>query len=393
MNILVISHMYPSIFNRMSGIFVHKQIKQLVKKGCNVKVICPIPWTGFPIDKISAKWRKYSQVPKKITIDGIEVYYPRYIEFPNGYFFHKSGERMFRAIKPIVYKLHMENKFDLIHSHVALPDGYCGMLLSKELSLPHVVTVHGQDFQHTINKSEKLKGKVFKVLDDCNEVIVVSNKLKKIVNNTSFIEKVQVINNGVDIAECIVEKNCKYKIPEKIDILSVSNLINTKGIDLNIKAMKELVKTYSDLKYYIVGDGPERINLENLVKEYKLERNIFFTGKLEHEEAMEYMKKCKIFSLPSWKEGFGVVYVEAMLQEKPVIGVKGEGIEDVIDNMKNGILVEPQNLDELVKTMKFLIENNEIAKTLGKEGKKTVIKDFTWDNTADRILKVYNNII
>ncbi len=57
MNILIISHMYPSTFNSMSGVFIHKQIKELVSLGCKVTVVSPIPWSGFPINIINSKWK------------------------------------------------------------------------------------------------------------------------------------------------------------------------------------------------------------------------------------------------------------------------------------------------------------------------------------------------
>ena len=196
MNILILSHMYPSTFNNIAGIFVHKQVKELVSLGCNVKVISPIPWAGFPLNRISKKWNKYSRVPLKDKIDGIEVYYPRYIEFPKGYSFHKSGQRMYKGVKELAYELHKKFKFDIIHSNVALPDGYCGMLLSKNFNIPHVITIHGQDFQNTISKSEVLRNRVFEVLNSGDQIITVSNKLKNIVKDYSIYKKIQVINNG-----------------------------------------------------------------------------------------------------------------------------------------------------------------------------------------------------
>ncbi|MFD3156162.1 glycosyltransferase [Haloimpatiens sp. FM7330] len=394
MKVLVISHMYPSTFNHMSGIFVHKQVKELIKLGCEVKVISPVPLAPFPLNKISTKWKKYSQIPKKNVIDGVEVYYPRYIEFPKGYFFAKSGYRMYKSIKSIAKNLNEIYKFDLIQSHVALPDGYCGMILSKELNLPHVVTIHGQDFQCTINRSEKLKRKVFEVLNEVDKSIVVSNKLKNVVKSEKFINKIEVVNNGIDVEDCKSNNGeTSINTNECINILSASNLIKTKGLEFNLKAISKLVNKYSNIKYYIIGDGEEKENLSRLAKELNIYNNIVFLGRLNHNEVMNYMAQCDIFSLPSWKEGFGVVYVEAMLQGKPVIGIKGEGIEDVIVNKENGMLVKPKNVDELVGALEFLITNSKKAEIIGEKAKQTVINDFTWKNNAQKTIKIYNSIM
>lgn len=392
MNVLIISHMYPSAFNHMSGIFVHKQVEELVRQGCNVKVISAIPWAGFPLNKLSEKWNLYSKIPSENVIDNIPTFHPRYIEFPRGYFLNSSGKRMYKSMKNLIHSLNNENKFDLIHSHVALPDGYAGMLLSEELKLPHVVTVHGQDFQNTIKRSNTLKNTVFDVLNKSDKVITVSNKLKRMVDNETFFNKIHVVNNGIDINDCIRESNNNIQMQEP-NILSVSNLIKTKGIDLNIEAIKILVKKYKNLKYYIIGDGPEKENLLNLVKEYNLQDNIIFLGKLKHDEVMNYMNKCTIFSLPSWQEGFGVVYIEAMLQCKPVIGVKGEGIEDVIEHNYNGILVSPKNIDEIVNVIDRLLDDKEKRISIGNKAKDTVINNFTWKINAQKVIKLYEELI
>lgn len=394
MKVLVISHMYPSTFNESSGIFVHKQMKSLIEQGCDIKVICPVPWAPFPINKFSGKWKRYSQIPRNNHVENIKVYYPRYIEFPKGYFFDKSGYMMYKGIKKLALKLHQKYKFDLIHSHVAFPDGFSGMLLNENIKLPHIVTVHGQDFQNTIYRNEKCRQNLFKVMNKVDRVIAVSNKLKNIVKGEEFIDKLEVVNNGIDIQECTVNNDIKVKKPKNsILILSVSNLYKPKGIDLNIKAIAKLVKKYPNILYYIIGDGVERKNLERLVCDNNLSDNVVFLGRLNHDKVMSYMSICDIFSLPSWKEGFGVVYIEAMAHAKPVIGVRGEGMEDAIINKENGLLVEPKDIDSLVEALQFLIDNKQKALKIGKLGKETVINDFTWKKNAKKMLEVYEILV
>ncbi len=150
MKILIISHMYPSAFNEITGIFVHQQVKELIKQGCQVEVICPVPATPFPIKYLSKKWRKYSEIPQNTRLEGVKIFYPRYLSFPRAFFFENSGKMMYRGIKKVVNNIYNKGfKFDLIHAHVALPDGYAGMKIAKKYKKPLVVTIHGQSF-HTI---------------------------------------------------------------------------------------------------------------------------------------------------------------------------------------------------------------------------------------------------
>jgi glycosyltransferase involved in cell wall biosynthesis len=96
-------------------------------------------------------------------------------------------------------------------------------------------------------------------------------------------------------------------------------LINIKGIDYNIKAIQALSKKYPFLNYKIVGDGVEKDRLARLANDLKMNEHIEFLGRKTHQEVMKYMAECDIFSLPSWNEAFGVVYIEAMAHGKPVI--------------------------------------------------------------------------
>ncbi len=180
MRILVISHMYPSSFNRISGIFVHEQIKELRKQGCETKVISPVPWTPFPLDQARKKWKAYSKIPKRMNLEGVEVYYPRYLEFPKGLFFASLGHRIYQGIRAAVNKIYRNFPFDLVHAHVALPDGQAATLICRELGKPLVVTVHGQDLQQTIFRNARCFKATKKVFISSNQVIVVSNKLKRI---------------------------------------------------------------------------------------------------------------------------------------------------------------------------------------------------------------------
>ncbi|MBP2032466.1 glycosyltransferase involved in cell wall biosynthesis [Clostridium algifaecis] len=399
MKVLIISHMYPSNFNSMSGIFVFKQAKALVQNGCEVKVVSPVPWTPFPFNVVNKKWKGYNNIPDKDVIDSIEVYYPRYLEFPRGILFQKSGYFMAKGIKNIIRKIYKNFKFDLIHSNVALPDGYSGMLINNYFNVPHIVTIHGQDFQNTINKNKKCREAVFRVLNSADKIITVSNKLKNIVKEQEFCYKINVINNGID-DDCFennIENNIenikKNEIKDKIKILSVSNLKKTKGIQINLRAISQLKGKYGNIQYDIIGEGEFEIQLRKLVRELGLEDVVNFLGKKEHDEVLKSMSDYDIFSLPSYNEGFGTVYIEAMSKRVAVIGVEGEGIEDAIKNGYNGFLVKREDVTSLIDVLDMLIKDDKKRNIIAKNGRNTVIKYFTWNSNAKKVIKLYEKMI
>ena len=396
MKVLVISHMYPSTFNKIGGIFVHEQVKALVSKGVEVQVVSPVPWTPFPINYLSSKWKKYSAVPEKTVYEGINIWYPRYLTFPRAWFFASSGQRMYWGIKDIVAKICQKFQFDLIHTHVVLPDGYAGMKIAQKYKKPLIVTIHGQDLQRTIFKSEKCKRNIEKVVNFSEKTIVVSKKLKKI--GEKYLEvnkdKIIVVPNGISMRDIYTGKNKNIQeYNGKKVILSVSHLIKTKGIDLNLRAIAKLRQKYPDIIYLIIGKGKEKKKLEKLINELNLKNVVVFIGEVSHHKVMEYMTFCIIFSLPSWNEGFGIVYLEAMAQGKPIIGCQGEGIEDFVEHNKTGLLVKPKDVDSLVKAMDYLLSNPDEARAMGERAKKLVLENYTWEKNAEKTIKIYKEVL
>ncbi|WP_339060565.1 glycosyltransferase [Tepidibacillus marianensis] len=393
MKILVISHMYPSSFNMTSGIFVHEQVKALVKQGHEVKVISPVPWAPFPLNQVSKKWNRYSQIETKTKLDGIDIYYTRYLNLPSSMLFEYYGSFFYLGMKKLIENLHQTFPFDIIHAHVALPDGAAAIKIKDRFNVPLVVTIHGQDLQHTIYRNKKSKEIIADIFNRADKVILVSSKLKSLAEyELGSSDKYVVIHNGInldDISSEFIEDN---KTNERI-ILSLSNLYPSKGIDLNIHAISKLCNKYPDLKYVIVGDGPERNRLESLANGLLIQQNVEFVGRLPHEMALEYIKTCEIFSLPSWKEGFGIAYIEAMAYGKPVIGVKGEGIEDVIQQNVTGLLVKPKNVESLVEAIDYLLANQKIGKEIGRNAQEMVYREMTWDINVQKTVSHYKAVI
>lgn len=392
MKILIISHMYPSSQSQAYGIFIHKQVKALVEQGCEVKVISPVPYAPWPLTILKKKWQSYASVPAKDKIEGIEVHYPRYLEFPRSFLLEQAGFMMYLGMRGLLKRLSKEFHFDLIHAHVALPDGHAASFFQREYQVPVVITVHGQDFQSTLHRGEKAKARLAEVLGAADKVITVSSKLKRMVKDEPFAPKIEVINNGIDLEDCqgtggMKSSSCNIKL------ISVSNLKKTKGLDLTLQALPSLLPKYPTLIYYIVGEGEERQNLENLVDALKLRNHVVFLGRLTHPEAMKEMAAADIFCLPSWQEGFGVVYIEAMAQGVPVIGVQGEGIEDVIIHGHNGLLVRPQNVGDIAEALDSLLSDASYARRLAEAGRDTVAGGFTWSENAGKTMQIYQRLL
>ena len=153
----------------------------------------------------------------------------------------------------------------------------------------------------------------------------------------------------------------------------------------------------SDIKnknwqYYIVGDGPDKEKLIQLVKEKNLSNQIIFLGYLDDIKLQYYYALCDIFLLTSKTsktlEGFGIVYLEANLHEKPVIAASVGGVTDAVIDGETGFLIEENNIKELKEKILLLMNNKELRIQLGKQGKQRVESDFLWDKHIDSLIKI-----
>lgn len=221
------------------------------------------------------------------------------------------------------------------------------------------------------------------------KIITVSNAVKRILNRKYGIpnNKIHVVYNGVDL-KLIDSVECNGI--DKNSIIFVGRLIPHKHVDELIKAVKLLVNEIPDVKLKIIGDGVVSKNLKNLVKKLSIEDKVKFFGKIDdYSDVIKEIKKSEVLVLPSTREGFGMVLVEANACYKPVIAYKSGGVTEVIDDGINGFLVNKQNISELCEKLKFLLKNKKIAKGMGKNGRKKVEKMFTWDQVVEKIEKIY----
>lgn len=391
MRVLMLSHMYPNIVSPLGGIFVRQQARALKSLGVDVNVVAPVPW----VPKLMAghgKWGGYPRVPLEEQPDGFPVFHPRVLEFPRSLFFEYYPQTYAHGVQR-VFTEQITQGVDVIHAHVAHPDGAAALSFGQKYNIPVVVTIHGQDFAYTLNRSRTCAESVRATLKGAAAVILVSEKLKThygLETWADHLEKYRIIYNGVDLEDVV--QSARHKASRR-RLLTVGFLRPDKGHAVVLKALPELIGEFPDLEYRIVGDGSERDKLEALTKELNLQNYVVFLGSLPHHEAMQEMAQCEVFVLPSWNEAFGVVYLEAMAHSKPIIGTTGEGISEILANETVGVAVPPRDVLALRGAIRELLSNPSQAKAMGTRGQELVSRQFTWQYNAQKTLKVYEEIM
>ena len=166
----------------------------------------------------------------------------------------------------------------------------------------------------------------------------------------------------------------KYKIASKRVLLSVGRLVPRKGIDRTLEAMPKLLQRHPDLHYLIVGDGPYRERLQQMVAELGLASYVTFTGPIGDEELRAHYALCDLFVLPNREmpdgdtEGFGLVFLEANACGKPVVGGRAGGVVEAVQDGHNGLLVNGDNVDSIVEAVCKLLEDEALYQRLRRGG-------------------------
>jgi len=174
-------------------------------------------------------------------------------------------------------------------------------------------------------------------------------------------------------------------------LLTVTRLVERKGIDTVIKAISILKGEIDNLTYFVIGDGEMKEDLKILAEEEGVDNNIEFIERTGREALTDYYNACDVFVMPSKTtppdvEGFGIVYLEANACGKPVIGSYSGGIPSAIIHKKTGLLVEEDNPVKLAGAIKSLYNNEEFAKELGASGLQRVRDEANWDAVSKTVI-------
>lgn len=325
----------------------------------------------------------------------IQAQWLRYFSLPWGIGLPTAGAFLFARLVGKVRELKRSQQVDLVHAHGPLPCGHAAMLLSAELGVPYVVSVHGLDAFST----EQVHGRTGqwcrrisqRVYASSRRVICISERVReRVLEGVPRSCRTSVVYNGVD-PELFSPGDVPSSSP--LIILSVGNLIPIKDHDLLIRAIAQLLPEFPSLCLEIVGDGPEGSRLQALSKQLGIEDRVRFLGRQSRREVAAAMRRCTLFALPSRFEGLGCVYLEAMSTGKPVVGCRGQGIAEIIQHGSNGFLVGPDNERELTLALAMLLRDQKLRCNLGTAARDTILERLTLAGQAGSLARIYRESV
>lgn len=270
-----------------------------------------------------------------------------------------------------------KHKYNFINTHFTVPTGPLGVWMSKKYKIKNILSIHGGDIYDPSKKNSPHKKWYFRavvnwVLNNSDFVVAQSSNTK---DNT---KKYYKCHKDIKIIPLPYEPFIFMEIPRKelgleddtFYIVSVGRLVVRKGFDFLIRSIAEIKN--EKVKAIIIGDGPEKENLQRLSEYLGISERIIFLGFVSEERKFQYLSNANLYVLSSMHEGFGIVLQEAMQVGLPIIATNNGGQVDFVKEGKNGFLIKFGDINMARKKIDAVI-NNEIL--YNKEAiKKSIFK-------------------
>ncbi len=275
-----------------------------------------------------------------------------------------------------------KQQIDHIHSHFLQGNTNVAMIVSKFLNITYSVSVHNSTLpMDKILQKEKVEHAKFLIS------ISEYNKKKLLETDPNSEKKVFVVHCGLDPDRFSPNSN----LPEIFTFLAVGRLTWEKSYPDLIEACRILKEKNLIFQCIIIGNGDERQNLEQLIKQYELETEVKLAGLVLQEKIQAYYEQAHLFVLSSIIEGIPVVLMEAMSKGLPVVATNITGIPELVVHEKTGFLVPPNQPQAFANAIEYFMQHPELRTTMGLEGRKKVEQSFHIVKNARQLKDIFES--
>jgi N-acetyl-alpha-D-glucosaminyl L-malate synthase BshA len=290
----------------------------------------------------------------------------------------------------------LRSELDILHVHYAIPHSISAFLAKKMTPgrpVPFVTTLHGTDITLVGNDRSYLPITRFGIEE--SDVTAVSEYLKeRTIDEFNIAHSIEVIPNFVncDVFKKGVDSNFRSEFAAEDEglLIHISNFRPVKRT-ADVIAMFNLVRKRRIAKLLMVGDGPDRPNAEWLAEEHGIGSDVHFVGKRSDMERL--LSISDVLLLPSEQDSFGLVALEAMASEVPVIATRVGGVSEVVEADADGFLFEVGDIESMAGAIDLLLSNGELRARMGRSGREHARRDFCHEKIVHRYVDLYEQTI
>ena len=273
-----------------------------------------------------------------------------------------------------------------LHVHFASQAASVALLASYLSPITFSCTVHGPDEFYDVPGSFLAKKVARAQFIACISFFARSQMMK--VSDGSDWHKFDIARLGVDTSHFV--PGSFRETPQCFEILCVGRLVGAKGQRILIEAVHCLVSAERSVHLTLVGGGPDRAHLEELVRDLELSGHVTFAGAINQDHIQAYYHAADIFALASFAEGIPVVLMEAMAMQIPCVATNINGIPELIHDGADGLLVSPSDIDGLAAAIDRLIQDATLRKDLGAAGRERIIEAYELARSSDHLAGIFS---
>lgn len=355
--------------------YVYYLSRELVKSGNQVKVVCA----------------KEPDIESKQRVEGIEVERLPYM-----------GKIANTNITTGLPGALSDGDYDIIHTHIPTPwSADWSAFYSNSKKKPLVVTYHndiiGQGLASLVARIYNSVGLNYVLKTAAKIIITQPGYLQSSSHLAKYRDKIEVIPNGVDVEKFQPKQASGNEDKSTIFFLSVLDEFHKyKGLDYLLEALKIVKNKILDVKLIVGGKGVLLDHYQEMAASLGLKDNVEFAGFIPDEEIADYYSQASVFVLPSissLQEGFGIVALEALACQTPVVTTDIVGVAHDLKQIKGGIVIPPRDTHKLADAITQILSDAQMQKEMGQRGRKLVQEKYTWKVVASSMEKVYKEIL
>ena len=292
-------------------------------------------------------------------------------------------------------------RYDLVHSHWLLPQGFVGGVLRRTMGVPHVTTIHGGDV-FALNSGFLKAFKRFAVRNSDAVTVNSSATMAALEELGAEPAVVRRIPMGVSIELASTEQMADVRARFRGNgprIVFVGRLVEEKGVGDLLEAVATVRKQLPQVSAMIVGDGPHRSRFEDHALRLGVDDVVEFTGWVQPSDIPSYMAAADIFAGPSrssrdgWTEAYGLSFAEALAAGTPVVATSAGGIGDIVEHEVNGLVVDEGAPDQLAAAVKSLAEDPARMASFGEAGRLKAVGKLSRDASAQAFAELFQTLV
>ena len=296
----------------------------------------------------------------------------------------------FRA-SAIAKKLHQKNHYDAVWAIMANQAGLAALFFKKKNpKVPFLLTLQEGDSEFDIWLRTFYMRPLYKsIYTKADYIQAISHFLANRARSLGAKCAVEVVPNGIDNEKVLQARQSQYQKFDKL-IITSSRLVKKNAVDVIIKALALLGD--KEIRLNILGDGILRKELEELVKNLKLENRVKFFGHVADFEVYAQINAAKIFIRPSRSEGLGIAFLEAMSLGVAVIATSVGGIPDFLEDGETGVFCKVDDPKDLAEKIELLLTEESLYKKISENSKNLIVEKYQWTGIVSRIKNIFSEI-